>query len=338
LNRKLLCTLLLTLMSYVVFQPVAIAGSTVELVPSSRVILKINEGMTIDDIIARIYPKDENLWPEIKQKLIETNPYSFVQYSDRLITGQRLKLVDIKRIYDDEELTPKIKVGFVAQMSGSAIARDHNGRVQNLQINSQIFEGDRLESEIGSNLYVLMDDGAEIHLKEDSVLKISEYVMTAGYDENSSSILDLLRGGLRKITGAIGDSAHANYQVQTGLATIGIRGTEYVIKLCKADDCTQTVSRNDPGAKLHAVVLKGAITLTTDEEVQILMAMGEYGTATPEILVIEDEAPIPVGFLNAEESQQFTATVSQPVQQPETEESSSTWMWVVGILLLVVGL
>jgi hypothetical protein len=101
LNRKLLCTLLLTLMSYAVFQPVAIAGSTVELVPSSRVILKINEGMTIDDIIARIYPKDENLWPEIKQKLIETNPYSFVQYSDRLITGQRLKLVDIKRIYYD---------------------------------------------------------------------------------------------------------------------------------------------------------------------------------------------------------------------------------------------
>ena len=37
-------------MSYAVFQPVAIAGSTVELVPSSRVILKVNEGMTIDDI------------------------------------------------------------------------------------------------------------------------------------------------------------------------------------------------------------------------------------------------------------------------------------------------
>ena len=132
-----------------------------------------------------------------------------------------------------------------------------------------------------------MDDGAEVHLKEDSVLKISEYVITAGYDEGSSSIFDLLRGGLRKLTGSIGASALANYQVQTGLATIGIRGTEYVIKLCKLDDCSQTVSRNDPDAKLHAVVLKGAITLTTDKDVQILMAMGEYGTATPEVLVVE---------------------------------------------------
>ncbi|MCP4980865.1 MAG: FecR domain-containing protein [Gammaproteobacteria bacterium] len=338
MNKNLLFTLLLTLMSYAVFQPVATAAS-VELVPSSRVILKITESMTIDDIIRRVYPKDKDLWPQIKQKLIESNPNSFVQYSDRLIPGLRLKLVDIKRIYEEEELTPKIKVGYVAQLGGSAIARDINGRVQHLSINSQIFEGDRLETEIGARLYILMDDGAEVHLKEDSVLKISEYVITAGYDKNSSSILDLLRGGLRKITGSIGASALANYQVQTGLATIGIRGTEYVIKLCKDDDCTQTLSRNDPGAKLHAVVLKGSITLTTDEDVQILMAMGEYGTATPEVLVVEDEAPIPVGFLDVDEAQQFNANLPQKVEQPiEKESSDSTWMWVVGLLLLAVGI
>ncbi|MCP4878756.1 MAG: FecR domain-containing protein [Gammaproteobacteria bacterium] len=338
MNKNLLFTLLLTLMSYAVFQPVATAAS-VELVPSSRVILKITEGMTIDDIIRRVYPKDKDLWTQIKQKLIESNPNSFVQYSDRLIPGLRLKLVDIKRIYEEEELTPKIKVGYVAQLGGSAIARDINGRVQHLTINSQIFEGDRLETEMGARLYILMDDGAEVHLKEDSVLKISEYVITAGYDKNSSSILDLLRGGLRKITGAIGASAFANYQVQTGLATIGIRGTEYVIKLCKDDDCTQTLSRNDPGAKLHAVVLKGSITLTTDEDVQILMAMGEYGTATPEVLVVEDEAPIPVGFLDVDEAQQFNTNLPQKVEQPiEKESSDSTWMWVVGLLLLAVGI
>ena len=246
----------------------------------------ITSDMTIDQIIRRVYPKDKDLWPQIKAKLIETNPGSFVQYSDRLIPGSRLKLVDIRRIYDQEQLDPKIKVGYVARLEGNATARDLNGRVQQLQINSQIFEGDRIETELGARIQILMDDGAEVYLKEDSVLKISEYVITAGYNKESSSILDLLRGGLRKITGAIGSSALANYQLQTGLATIGIRGTDYVLKLCKQDDCTQTVSRNDPDAKLHAVVLEGAITMTTDEEVQILMAMGEYGTATPEILVV----------------------------------------------------
>jgi hypothetical protein len=336
LNRNQLFALLLTLLSYAVFQP-AVNAASVELVPSSRVILKIVEGMTIDDIIKRVYPKDKDLWPQIKVKLIETNPYSFVQYSDRLITGSRLKLVDIKRILDQEDLSPKIKVGYVAKIAGLATARDINSRILEWQVNSRIFEGDRLETEPGAQLYILMDDGAELHLKEDSVLKVSEYAITAGYDESSSSILDLLRGGLRKLTGSIGASALANYQVQTGLATIGIRGTEYVIKLCKQDDCSQTVSRNDPDAKLHAVVLKGAITLTTNEEVQILMAMGEYGTATPETLIIEEDKPVPVGFLDAEESQQFNVTSQQQMEQQE-KESSSSWLWIVGVLLLAVGL
>ena len=337
MSKNLLFALLLALLSFSSLQAVANTAS-VELVPSSRVILKITSSMTIDDIITRIYPKDKDLWPQIKDKLIEVNPYSFVQYSDRLIPGTRLKLVDVRRILDQEELIPKIKVGHVVQIGGQASAIDINGRMQRLKISAAIFEGDRLETEPGARLHIQMDDGAEVHLKENSVLKISEYVITAGYDESSSSILDLLRGGLRKLTGSIGASALANYQVQTGLATIGIRGTEYVIKLCKLDDCSQTVSRNDADAKLHAVVLKGAITLTTDKDVQILIAMGEYGTATPEVLMVEEEKSVPAGFLDAEESQVFDATIPQQVEQEPEEETSNSWMWVVGVLLLAVGL
>ena len=338
MNKNLLFTVILALLSFAVYQPVSAAAS-VELVPSSRVILKTTSDMTLDQIIKRVYPRDKDLWPQIKAKLIETNPNSFVQYSDRLIPGTRLKLVDIKRIYDQqEELAPKVRVGYVARLEGRVIARDVNKGVQQLQVNSQIFEGDRIETEVGARIQILMDDGAEVYLKEDSVLKISEYVITDGYGKESSSILDLLRGGLRKITGSIGASALSNYQVQTGLATIGIRGTDYVIKLCKQDDCTQTVSRNDPEAKLHAVVLDGAITLTTDEEVQILMAMGEYGTATTETLIIEDEKPVPIGFLNQQETQVFSLATPIKAEAKPEEESGSAWPWVLGILLLAVGL
>ena len=337
MNRNLLFTVILALLSFSVNQPVE-AAATVELVPSSRVILKITSEMTVDKIIQRVYPKDKDLWPRIKAKLIETNPNSFVQYSDRLIPGTRLKLVDIKRIYEQQQLSPKVRVGYVARLEGRVTARDVNSQAQQLQINSQIFEGDRIETEIGARVQILMDDGAEVYLKEDSVIKISEYVITSGYGKESSSILDLLRGGLRKITGSIGASSLANYQVQTGLATIGIRGTDYVIKLCKLDDCTQTVSRNDPDAKLHAVVLEGAITLTTEEEVQILMAMGEYGTATTESLVIEEEVPVPAGFLDQQEMQIFKLTEPPKKQPVAEEESSKSWPWILGVLLLAIGL
>jgi hypothetical protein len=339
LIKTLLFSILLALASYALFQPSANAA-TIELVPSSRVILKVTDDMTVDDIIERVYPKDKDLWPRIKQKLIETNPYSFVQYSDRLIPGVRLKLVDIKRIYDEPVLAPKIRTGYVVSLSGKVNAIDVNDRANQLQINSPIFQGDRLETELGSNLHVTMDDGAEVFLKEDSVMKVSEYVITSGYDKNSSSILDLLRGGLRTITGAIGGSNTANYQMHTGLATIGIRGTEYVLKLCKQDDCSSTVSRNDADAKLHAVVLKGAITLTSADDVQILMALGEYGTATSTALALEETKAVPVGLLDGDEASKFNVTVPQKPEQKKVEdkESSNTWMWIAGILLLAIGL
>ena len=332
--KTLFLSLLLGFASCALIQP-PVNAAAIELVPSSRVILKVTADMTVDDIIESVYPQDKGLWPRIKQKLIETNSDSFVQNSDRLIPGMRLKLVDIKRTYEQSEPISRVRVGHVVGHSGKASVINVNGRIQQLQVNTQIFEGDRLETGLGSSLHVMMDDAAEVFLKEDSVLKVSEYVITSGYDKLSSSVFDLLRGGLRKITGAIGASPTANYQLHTGVANIGIRGTEYVVKLCEQDDCSSTVNRDDPGARLHAVVLEGSITLTSEDGVQVLMAPGEYATATADVLVLENKKAPPVGFLDAQEAQKFSSVPQQPEQE---EESSNTWMWIVGILLLVVGL
>ena len=312
------------------------AASVYELVSSSRVITRVIPGMTVEDIIRKIYPNEVKLWAEIKAKLIEINPYSFHSQSDQLVPGSRLKLIEIRR-FELKKISQKKKVGYIASQRGQARVKDLNGNTQALQINSEVYEGDRISTGRNSNLFIAMDDGAEIYLKEDSVVKISEYVFTSEFNENSSSILDLIRGGLRKITGLIGASALSNYQLQTGLATIGIRGTEYVIKLCKLDDCSQAVSRNDPDAKLHAVVLEGIITLTTEDDFQILMARGDYGTATQvEMKVLDEDVEIAAGLLNAEEADRFGHTVMQQVE--EEEPSDNTWKWIIGIALIAVGL
>lgn len=334
MNRKLILISIFTIVFGLLSQ-VSLAAAIQEIVPSSRVITRVISGMTINDIIRKIYPQEIKLWPEIKEKIISINPDSFHPYSDQLITGSRLKLVDIKRI-QQEEVSNKHKVGYVVRQDGQVSVKDQDGNIQGLEVNSQIYEGDRITTEVGANLYILMDDGAEIFLKGDSIIKISEYVITSGYDDSSSSIMDLIRGGLRTITGAIGGSALSNYSVQTGLATIGIRGTEYVIKLCKLDDCSQSVSRNDPDAKLHAAVLEGMITLTSEEDTKILMAIGEYGTASSEELVIIESAAVPAGMLNQEEATQFNVTIPQQLEQQKQEEGSSGWPWLLGIILLAL--
>ena len=302
--KKLYCAPLI-IIALVLFAQSAVAQMTVELEPSSRVILHVDPGMSIDQIVRKVYPTEVELWLDIKNRLIELNPYSFHPNSDRLVAGSRLKLVEIKRVAE-KVVSNKSKVGYVARQKGRVTVKDLNGETQILETNSPIYEGDRITTGMGSTAYIAMDDGAEIYLKEDSVIKISTYVINSGFDKDSSSVLDLIRGGLRKITGSIGASALSNYQVQTGLATIGIRGTEYVIKLCKQDDCNQTVGRNDPDAKLHAVVLKGIITLTTEDDVQILMAIGEYGTASREELAVLEDVTVPSGLLDTEESVSYT--------------------------------
>ena len=321
----------------VFFGQSASAGVTVELEPSSRVILHVDPNMSLDQIVRKIYPTEVELWLEIKNKLIELNPASFHPNSDQLIEGSRLKLVDIRRIAE-QMISNKNKVGYVVRQKGQVTVNDLNGETQTLEINSPIYEGDRITTGIGSTAFIAMDDGAEVYLKPDSVVKISTYVITPGFDKDSSSILDLIRGGLRKITGSIGASALSNYQVQTGLATIGIRGTEYVIKLCKLDDCNQTVGRNDPDAKLHAVVLKGIITLTTEEDVQILMAVGEYGTASREELVVLNDVAVPSGLLDSEEATQFNITIPQQQEKADESSSNSVWGWILGILLIGAGI
>lgn len=326
----------LTIIALVLFAQSAVAQVTIELEPSSRVILHVDPGMSIDQIVRKVYPTEVELWLDIKNRLIELNPYSFHPNSDRLVAGSRLKLVEIKRVAE-QVVSNKSKVGYVARQKGRVTVKDLNGETQILETNSPIYEGDRITTGMGSTAYIAMDDGAEIYLKEDSVIKISTYVITSGFEKDSSSVLDLIRGGLRKITGSIGASALSNYQVQTGLATIGIRGTEYVIKLCKQDDCNQTVGRNDPDAKLHAVVLKGIITLTTEDDVQILMAIGEYGTASREELAVLEDVTVPSGLLDTEESTQFNVTI--PQQQEKVEGSSdSMWKWILGIILIAAGI
>lgn len=326
----------LLIFSLVLFAQSAMAQVTVELEPSSRVILHVDPSMSIDQIVRKVYPTEVDLWLDIKNKLIELNPYSFHPNSDRLVAGSRLKLVEIKR-FAEQAVSNKNKVGYVVRQKGQVTVKDLNGETQILEINSPIYEGDRITTEIGSTAFIAMDDGAEIYLKEDSVVKISAYVITSGLDEDSSSVLDLIRGGLRKITGSIGASAQSNYQVQTGLATIGIRGTEYVIKLCKQDNCDQTVGRNDPDAKLHAVVLEGIITMTTEDDIQILMAVGEYGIASREELAVLEDVTVPSGLLDTEESSQFNVTI--PQQQEKADDSSDNmWKWVLGIILIAAGI
>jgi hypothetical protein len=115
-----------------------------------------------------------------------------------------------------------------------------------------VTEGDGL-------LQIKFTDGAFLALPASTQLRIDEYKTRTGTE---SAFLTLLRGGLRTITGLIGKANPAAYRVSTPTATIGIRGTHYLARVCNGD-CFTANQKPEPDG-LFASVVEGQINLTND--------------------------------------------------------------------------
>jgi len=101
--------------------------------------------------------------------------------------------------------------------------------IRKLKRRSEVFPSDIVTTGAKSKAQLRMFDGGMIALKENSELLISQYKQSTGAEE-SSVVLDLVQGGLRSITGAI-KADKGDYQLNTSIASIGIRGTHYEVQI-----------------------------------------------------------------------------------------------------------
>ena len=74
-------------------------------------------------------------------------------------------------------------------------------------------------------------DGAKVTVRPNSVLDIKEYRYN-GADENAAT-LSLVQGGLRIVTGAMTKTEPEAFKVETPVALMGVRGTEFSVVLCE---------------------------------------------------------------------------------------------------------
>ena len=96
------------------------------------------------------------------------------------------------------------------------------------QTGMELNEGDTVKT--GDNAWALltMSDGASLTLRQDSQVQLTKYRYNPdGNATENSSVLNLLKGAIRSITGYIGRTNRAGYMIQTPTATIGIRGTDH---------------------------------------------------------------------------------------------------------------
>jgi len=121
------------------------------------------------------------------------------------------------------------KAGVTLLTRGSVVSQRSTKRVK-LKRRSSIFEKDIIRVGNNGRAQFRMIDRAIISLQENSILKIKNYQYQAGAS-NNSALLELVSGGLRTITGAIGKGNKKAYELRTPMATIGIRGTDYEVEI-----------------------------------------------------------------------------------------------------------
>ena len=111
----------------------------------------------------------------------------------------------------------------------TAVAPD--GRSRPLSKGSEIDVGETVATQRG-RAQLRFVDGAYMSLQPQTEFKVEQFKYSGKGkpDEGDSVVMNLLKGGLRTITGLIGRANRNNYRLRTDVATIGIRGTEYSVK------------------------------------------------------------------------------------------------------------
>jgi hypothetical protein len=185
--------------------------------------------------------------------------------------------------------------GTVVNLSGPLLARKENGAVKVLTMRSEVENGDTLISEKNTYARIRFIDDSEVTLRPGTQFRIENFAFEDGKPENDSAVFELIKGGLRSVTGALGHRNKERYGLKTPTATIGIRGTtfiaNYIAPPLPAGAARGPAAPNQaPGLPpgLHLQVTDGAIVVTNNGGSQGFQA-GQFGyvpnPAQPPIIV-----------------------------------------------------
>lgn len=124
-------------------------------------------------------------------------------------------------------------VGKVLAVSGAAQAQAVAGGQRALAQDAVVERGDTLITGADGSLQVRFVDGALLMVRANSRIRIDDY---RAEGNTLHSVMSLLAGGIRTLTGRISKARRDAYLMNTATASIGVRGTDYELRLC-AGDC-----------------------------------------------------------------------------------------------------
>jgi hypothetical protein len=161
-------------------------------------------------------------------------------------------------------------VGTIAHLSGPLVAKKANGSVKVLNVKSEVENGDTLVAEKNTYAQIKFIDNGEITLRPNTTFKIEKFAYDADKADGDVASFDLVKGGLRSVTGLLGKRNKEKFALKTPSATIGIRGTTFIVQYVSSIDANNqgktSIDRSPAGDGSAAgpagkVAASGAATL-----------------------------------------------------------------------------
>jgi hypothetical protein len=174
--------------------------------------------------------------------------------------------------------------GYVHDVSGNVFGQFGSGQPARVEKGQSLAANTTVTTEAKSYAVLKFEDGTVVLLKENTSFQVQAYSFSPKAPESANAVFNLLKGGLRMVTGLVTSRNRDAMRIATPHATIGIRGTEFTAELTNP---------------LFVATQVGVVSLTNSAGT-LLVGAGQAAsvlgaTALPSLVSLTQ---LPVGVLN----------------------------------------
>lgn len=183
--------------------------------------------------------------------------------------------------------------GKVVYLSGTLTAQSPPAEARLLATASSFNNTDVLRTQERSFARLEFIDGTQLALRPDTTLEVSKISFDPAEPDQDGLAVTLLKGGLRAVSGAIGERNRERVRYETPAGGIGIRGTHFGALYCQGD-CAGLATPGGEALRdgLHVDVADGRIVIS-NRAGSLEVAAGQLAYVrdadTPPELVAEEE-------------------------------------------------
>jgi hypothetical protein len=119
--------------------------------------------------------------------------------------------------------------GILKTVRGKVLLLGTDGNARTAQPGDPILPIDRIQTDAGSAVSLVLRDGTTLVVGPSSRLDLKQFHFDST-THDGGLLVSLLRGSLRMVTGLIAKTQPDAVRVETQTATIGVRGTDFIVQ------------------------------------------------------------------------------------------------------------